>query len=221
MGQATGKPTKIKKSKIHSDHRPYMYLEREILEEVKKRDSYDALNKDEFFCGIAAMIREKADPSDKAFHLIEHMATVAEDALGHAWEGVRKWSNMVFDKVEKSMITWADKQEIKEMRYAISWFKSSRVIKTQVPCDSFNMEGKECVLPDEHSDDKYVYHHRCAVCWYALPHHDCKHSTQQCKRRKGMQNYYNDALAYKPKYNDGGGSTYYRRSKPTTDNPKN
>ena len=102
MGQATGKSTKIKKSKIHKDDRPYMFLERVVLEEVKKRDSYDRLSKEEYFCGMAAMIREKSDPSVMVYHLIKHMAMVAEDALEHSWESVRKWSNMVFDKVEKT-----------------------------------------------------------------------------------------------------------------------
>ena len=115
------------------------------------------------------------------------MAMVAEDALERAWEGVRKWSNMVFDKVEKRKITWADKQEIKDMRYATSWFQSGKVVKTQVPCDAFNVEGKECTLPDEHCDDKYIYCHRCAACWYALPQYDCKHSMQQCKRKKACR----------------------------------
>ena len=55
MGQATGKPTKFKKSKIHKDDRPYMFLAREISEEVKKRPSYDYLTKEEFFAGMSAM----------------------------------------------------------------------------------------------------------------------------------------------------------------------
>ena len=227
MGQATGKPTKLKKSKIHRDDRPYMYLERDILDKVKKRDSYDCLTKDEYFTGMAAMILEKSDPTDKAYHLIEHMAMVAEDALEHSWDGVRKWSNTIFDRVEKHRITWADKQEIKELRYALSWIKSSKIVKDQVPCDSFNMDGKEYDLPDEHTDDKYTYRHRCAACWYGLLMYDCNHPSHLCKRKKGMWHKYNDAQTYKEeqrqKYKEGHGQgqVYHRKYKPDYDQSKN
>ena len=197
MGQATGKPTKIKKSKIHRDDRPYMFLERDILEEVKKRPSYDALTKEEYFAGMSALVKEKVDPLDPAYHFIEHMAMVAEDALEHAWEGVRKWSNMVFDKVEKRRISWQDRQEIKEMRYGVSWIKGSSVTRDQAPCHEFNVEGRECEKEDEHTDDKYTYRHRCAACWHGLNLYDCKHPATLCKRKKGMQYKYNEAQVYK------------------------
>ena len=187
-----------------------MYLEREVLEEVKKRSSYNALTRDEYFAGMAEMIKEKIDPADPAYYL----AMVAQDALEYAWEAVRKWSNMVFDKVERRRITWEDAQAIKEMRYAVSWIKGAKVARDQVPCDSFNLEGKECDLEDEHQDDNYMYRHRCAACWYGISLQDCKHTSHLCKRKKGMLYKYNDAQAYKAeqkyKFRESGQSCNWR-----------
>ena len=79
------------------------------------------------------------------------------------------------------------------MRYAVSWLSSARVVKDQIPCDNLNAEGKECALEDKHTDDKYTYRHRCAACWYGINVRDAKHTSNLCKRKKGMLYKYNDA----------------------------
>ena len=174
---------------------------------------------------LQCMIWDRAQNGDPAYHLIEHMAMVAEDALEHSWECVRRGSNMVFDKVEKRRITWEDTQAIKEMRYAVFWLKSSKVIRDQVPCDSFNVDGKDCQLQDEHNDDMYTYRHRCDTCWYGLTLRDCKHLSNQCKRKKGMQYKYNEAQAYKEDYKykekDGVGQSYNWKPKHDNNYSKN
>ena len=187
MEAMTGKPAKLSKSKSRAKYkypRPYMYLTREVLEDVKDRVSYDKLSYQEYVWGIVRLIISTHKKDDTTGLLLNHLEMVAEDAVEFKWESVRAFSNACFDKADRKELTWRSEVKIREQRIKHSWISGPKVAPQPTPCHNFNVQT--CDKEDGHEEGGIKARHRCALCWFAVGLKECTHPARLCNRKAGL-----------------------------------
>ena len=121
-------------------------------------------------------------PEDKPAHM-EHLRQVCQDTVDWPWPAVRKWSNLVFDQIERGEITWADKQTIQyeRMRTVMAVRPDQQMVVT-VPCPKFN-EGACQRSVDTHREGSVTFSHVCNYCSSVGAPGKNNHPATECAKR--------------------------------------
>lgn len=186
--------------------KPYMFLEREGLQTNRQKlDLRCSMTSDEYMYCALALLHEKdsCQPEDRD-HILEHVFAVATDILTRPWPAVRRWTNYVWDSVEKGRCKWDDFRFIQDARVRLSYMTGPAPIGggssigtrggpsapgtecKSVVCPDFN-SPHGCAFSSSHDDGKIRYTHACAHC-NALGRRSA-HSFQRCRTRLDAQAY--------------------------------
>ena len=150
--------------------KPYMFLARTALNTIrKKRDARESMTFNEYLVSFLKMLRHpKTAPYFNHALLLEHLQQIVEDSLIREWSVVRRWSQAMFDKIEKGDHTWEDKShtQLERIRYALLAQKSQhndRQERREVPCRDFNsLTG--CIHNGPHLGRHVNFIHVCSLC---------------------------------------------------------
>lgn len=187
--------------------KPYMYVEREGIETIKQKlDIRQSITPLEY---LSASLRLLHDPSahracDRDY-ILRHLLAVSIDAVTRLWAGVRRWTQTVWDSVEKGWCTWDDTAFIQEERVRISYTGGAPSTAGQpvtqnrnagtsnnipsFPCRDFNgLSG--CKHPGSHEDNGIRHTHSCAYC--DSMGRRSNHSIQRCRSKNDGYNHQNN-----------------------------
>ena len=168
-----------------------MYISRESCQTVKQklevRCSLSAL---EYTNALVKLVMdlEAYAPTDQP-HIMRHLRDVTSDAMERPWATVRKWSQAVFDGIEQGDLTWADYQEIQNLRFRIAHtgpaMSSSKLQNTgpsnnEYLCRDFNSRSG-CRHRGDHTDGSVKILHLCAFC--DAVQKQCIHNVIACDRK--------------------------------------
>ena len=170
--------------------KPYMYLERPGVQNVKKKlELRDNMTQSEYLVSFIKMLRDpRIDKRDLNLDAqLQHLQQVIQDAATRDWPSVRRWSQATFDAVEAGSCAWDDRNEIQIQRlhHAIV---ATRHTNTQVPagekrdlpCRDFNSLGG-CPHPRSHQGRNVMFVHLCSSCFSTGE--KAPHTAALCPRR--------------------------------------
>ena len=119
----------------------------------------------QFMCAYTTMLQDHTlvAAEDRA-HMMAHLQQVCQDAQERPWPAVLKWSNYVFDRLERGELTWQDKEDIQlaRVRIAIS-AQSEAPVEQSVLCPAYN-SGYCRSTTDTHKDGNTTFTHQSAYC---------------------------------------------------------
>lgn len=158
--------------------KPYMYVEREGIQTLKQKlDVRASLSALEYLNAMIVLLHDTSayDPNDFAA-MFKHVMCVATDALARPWPGVRKWSQYIWDAVDKGRCRWSDAGFIQEERVRISYTNgppapNPSIVKNtpsaqhleSVLCRDFN-SASGCRHSASHDEGHLRVLHVCAYC---------------------------------------------------------
>lgn len=191
MGTGHGKP--------HNNHdigipKPFMYVEREGVETLKQKlDNRNSLTALEYMYATISLLHDSAafQPADKDA-ILKHLLCVATDALARPWPAVRKWSQHIWDCVDRGRCTWSDVGFIQEERIRMSYTSGApsssnthpktqaNIITESLLCRDFNSISG-CKFQGTHEEGNIRKLHACAFC-DAMGRRS-NHSIQKCRSR--------------------------------------
>ena len=151
--------------------KPYMYISREGIQTLKQKlDIRASLSMPEYVnASIALLMDKRAYHPGDADHVLAHIQDVTHDVLLRPWEGIRRWSQHVWDEVEKGNITWDQHQIIHNQRVmmAITANRQSAGPETrsrrECICRAFNSRPG-CKHRTHHDDGQLRFMHLCSFC---------------------------------------------------------
>lgn len=96
--------------------KPYMFLEREGLQNNRQKlDVRCSITSDEFmFCALALLNEKDSYQPEDRDDILAHLLAVATDILIRPWPAVRRWTQYVWDSVEKGRCRWSDHRFIQD-----------------------------------------------------------------------------------------------------------
>lgn len=177
--------------------KPYMYLERDGYETPKQRaEIRTSMTQLEYLNASLLLLNDStAYKQSDLPYIIHHLSQVSTDAIALPWHGVRKWSQYVWDQIEKGKCSWRDKALIQEERVRLSFIGQSNANPVctlgnnmnqkandliVVVCSAFNSPAG-CKFQYSHDDGRIKHNHVCAHC-EALGRRS-NHSFQRCRTR--------------------------------------
>lgn len=181
-------------------YKPYMFLDRENLETVKGRlDAQKSMTAMEYMSATLSLLDDPSayDNRDKV-NILKHLLAVSIDARFRPWPGVRQWTQLMWDNVERGRCTWGDFGFIQNERVRISYMSSTpsahanpNTLQSKVPvapsqefsnvvCRDFNNPGG-CKFNHTHDVGPIKYLHICSHC--DSLGRKSQHSFQKCRTR--------------------------------------
>ena len=153
--------------------KPYMYVTREGAQTVKQKlDIRSTLTYHEYMNALLALITDsRAFHPEERDHIMAHILDVSRDAMDRPWDTVRKWSQYIWDEVEKGNLTWRDRQSIHNHRCMMA-IPSSRpplvhegrqTSKRDCICRAYNSRGG-CRHRSHHEEGQVRLMHICSFC---------------------------------------------------------
>lgn len=180
----------------HSIAKPYMYVEREgVSTQKQKLDIRHQITALEYVDATLALLADKkAYDSRDLENIMCHLKNATRDALECPWATVRRWSQYVWDCIEKGTIKWADRDTIQQERVTICLTGGGVVLNQTVPnahrrgqqgvievvCRSYNTR-QGCSYRDSHHDGPVFALHICSYCDHIG--RACAHSIKECERK--------------------------------------
>ena len=183
--------------------KPYMYVEREgaatLSQKLNNRTSLEPM---EYMLGLLSVLREdRKGHKPMKEQLVEHIFEVAEDSLILPWSTVRKYSQDVFDEIEKGKLAWDNHAKIQAMRLRATAASGPRTVKStggkpsqgpgssgqshghpkEVACKDFNQE-RGCRHAWDHFNNNIKFMHICVYCWGTMGRSFSGHTLAQCER---------------------------------------
>lgn len=187
--------------------KPYFYIEREGIQTVKQKlDMRASMSLIEYInCFVLLLNDHDAyDQSDKD-DMLKHLAAVTTDAMARPWQSVRRWSQCIWDAIEKGKCGWNSHQYIQDERVRVSY---SSAPHAPTPCTTNNTltppgggappqaaallcrdynSAQGCRFTGTHESSMVKYIHACAYC--DSMGRRSAHSFQRCRSRlDGQQN---------------------------------
>lgn len=181
--------------------KPYMFMEREGLETVKQKlEARNSMSALEYINASLLLLQDKSayEPRDREL-ILKHILAVSTDALAGPWPDVRRWSQYIWDQVDKGRCTWDNTAMIQDERIRISYTNGSvsqiatgvsAQHKPQQPstspmslavCREFNAPSG-CRFTGSHDLGQVRYIHSCAFC--DSMGRKSPHSFQKCRLKQ-------------------------------------
>lgn len=181
--------------------KPYMYLDREGIQTVRQKlDIRATMTYHEYVSCLLALIHDSSAfiPSERD-DIIRHFHAVAIDAIVRPWPSVRRWTQLIWDHVEKGTCKWSSYTFIQNERIRVSYMNMSQSSSASansnsrkhehdmryVLCRDFNSVGG-CCYTASHDDGVVRYLHSCTHCDGIG--RKSSHSYQRCRIRLESQN---------------------------------
>ena len=184
--------------------RPFMYVERDNIQSSRDRAAIRAsMSYPEYLNAYLAMLRDHnaVDDRDRPF-VLDHLFQVSQDVLSRPWHAVRRWSDTIFDKIDRCEIEWCDREAIHYDRIRISVSATGTTDPepcVEVMCPHYN-NGSCAVKGDQHNEGTVRFVHMCAYC-NSLTGSRFNHPAAHCNKRARAQN------QYKSNYQNGQGNS--------------
>ena len=133
--------------------KPYMYVAREGHSTMKQKlDNRTTLSPMEYIQATLRLVNDpRACKQEDRDHILLHLQDVTHDIMERPWEGVRRWSQYVWDAVERGEFKWSDAQLILNKRLAMAMMAGGKQshssntehkgAKVEVICRVFNARG--------------------------------------------------------------------------------
>lgn len=167
--------------------RPFMTLPTHVLASLETRPALDLLSPIEYVLGSLNMIDELKLKGFDISPYEAHLREVMMDASLYTWEGVRTWSNEIFQQLENKRITW-DSPMVQRERARASWAKSlpPATHEPPVPCPVYNSysDNVQCDLISGHILNGIKQIHTCMICFHVKGLHKSQHTAKNCFSRK-------------------------------------
>ena len=174
--------------------KPYMYVEREGAQTLKQKlDNRTSLSPMEYVNAAIALVNDNRayDGGDRGA-ILRHIQDVTHDIMERPWDVVRRWSQRVWDAVEKKHFTWGDDQHIQNLRASIAISGSNKTTqgnsnsegkgsKSEVICRMYNSRNG-CRSRSHHDEANVRYLHICAFC-DSLGRHCPGHNVLGCNNK--------------------------------------
>lgn len=181
--------------------KPYMYWSNESANTLKQKlDVRNTINSYDYLDGFVGLLRDpRATVQDDLPHMLRHLQDVIRDTRDKSWGVVRKWSQGVFDAIEKGEYTWKDYQIIQNERFrtigggpssssggggqppSASGGGKSKQVRMEFPCREFN-SARGCRSSNTHTDNGVTYLHCCTYCDSACKKRN-PHSVIDCENK--------------------------------------
>ena len=155
--------------------KPYMYISREGQHTLKQKlESRATITPMEYIHAAIKLVNDHRayQPEDRD-HIMRHIQDVVHDAMERPWENVRRWSQYVWDAVEKGEFKWSDSQLIHNSRVCIAMTSGGRTLqaaqpeskqqRSEVICRAFNSRSG-CRQRSHHDEGTTKHLHICAYC---------------------------------------------------------
>ena len=173
--------------------KPYMYVTREGSQTVKQKlDQRASLSALEYIHAFVKLVNDHRayDPAHKD-DMLRHLQDVIHDAMDRSWEAVRRWTQQVWDAVERQDLRWGDTQLIQNMRVmsaiaagqkaTASGAVDHKLGKQEVICRQFNTRAG-CRQRTHHDEGQVRHIHLCAFC-DSLGRHCPGHNVMGCNNK--------------------------------------
>ena len=132
-----------------------MFVRREGAQTIKQKlDIRTSLSPMEYIHASLALVNDqRAYVQRDRDHILRHIQDVTHDCMERPWDVVRKWSQRVWDAVERKEFSWGDHQLIQNLRVSIAitgcsksastttYSADSKPTKSEVICRLFNSRG--------------------------------------------------------------------------------
>ena len=176
--------------------KPYMYVSREGVSTLKQKlDIRSSLSQMEYINATLMLVNDKrACSSIERDGILRHLQDVTHDVMVRPWENVRRWSQYVWDAVERRELSWADSQQIHNHRVTIAingsgsgrsahpvMDNNQRSNKQELICRSFNTRAG-CRQRSHHDEGQVRLLHICAFC-DSLRRHCPGHNVVGCNNK--------------------------------------
>ena len=181
---------------------PYMFIQREGVKENdynKKFQLRESMDFTEYIKAYMNMLTCKSPPfpiiGHVRFHL-EHIEQLAEDNRIKRWEVVRKWSQYMFDNVEKGSITWENELKVQLTRQRVQEAaerSTTSSVNTSSICKMYNAMPNGCSAEEEDKNCKehmvgtMVMKHICSYCNRTLGK-SFNHPEWKCRNKRNNSN---------------------------------
>ena len=169
--------------KVPNTYKPHMFIP--IRFRAKKPNERDDLTFPLYVNGMTGIIlNAMSDQASRPAAICRHLREVAEDVADRKWESVRRWSKAIFDRMERSEVTWDMYDEIQRERMKLSYSAPppQRVVTICLP---YNRQ--ECPESDIHVTDDVQYRHVCGYCFFNTSGSFNPHPVKQCTTKKAHQ----------------------------------
>lgn len=106
--------------------KPYMYIVRDGAEtERQKLELRNTITSIEYIDATLQLIQDKGACNKADIpHILKHLSCVTTDIMARPWVSVRKWSQHIWDAVEKKKCSWKDYLFIQDERIRLSFTSS-------------------------------------------------------------------------------------------------
>ena len=162
----------------HPIAKPYMFLEKEGMSTLKQKLEYRHLMlREEYMSAFLALLNKK-DAYDPEFYpdMFRHLHHVSVDSMVRPWAHVRKWSQLLFDRIESGGLYWSDRVEIQDERVRLSMTggvdrapaapagqsHSQGSQRVASPCSDYNAD--KCRHKHDHDEGAIKLLHVCSYC---------------------------------------------------------
>lgn len=182
--------------------KPYMYIDREGLQTPKQRLEVRAtMTFHEYMnCTLLLLNDEEAYDKSDLQHILFHLSAVATDAMFRPWPGVRRWTQAIWDYIERGKCQWDSYVFIQNERVRMSYMSGSQT-NNQLPhangsrtaaqepavvvvCRDYNAPGG-CRFQSNHEDKGVKHLHICSHC--DTLGRKSNHSYQRCRSKNNFQ----------------------------------
>ena len=173
--------------------KPYMYVTREGCHTLKQKlDLRSNLSPMEYVHASIKLVNDpRAYDQEDREHIMRHIQHVTHDIMERPWEGVRRWSQFIWDAVEKGQLKWSDTQLIENHRFCIAMTGGGRATqaaggevkgaKSEVICRAFNSRAG-CRSRTHHDEGQVKHLHICSFC-DSLGRHCTGHNVLGCNNK--------------------------------------
>lgn len=184
--------------------KPYFYLEREGAQTTKQKlDLRASMSFIEYLNCYVKLINDHDayDQNDKD-DMLKHLGAVITDGMVRPWGNVRRWSQGIWDTIERGKCRWNSHYFIQEERVRVSYSTLQHVPAPAAPtngvvsnqnvqtpallCRDFN-GTHGCAFSGTHESGNVKYVHACAYC-DSLGRRSA-HSFQRCRARHDSNNH--------------------------------
>ena len=130
-------------------------------------------------------------------HHLQHIEQLAEDNKIKRWDVVKKWSNYMFDNVEKGNITWENELKVQLERQRIQDAAERATSQNTMICKMYNAMQNGCKADEEdknckeHTVGNTVMQHICSYCNRALGQ-SYNHPEWKCRNKRGNKRFNNN-----------------------------
>lgn len=197
--------------------KPYMYIDREGMQTPKQRlEVRSTMSFNEYInCTLLLVNDDEAYNKNDLPHILRHLSAVATDAMFRPWPSVRRWTQAIWDYVERGKCQWDSETFIQNERVRMSYMcgpqananvnqsnsarSASQDPCVMVVCRDYNGPSG-CRYHNNHEDKNVKHLHICSHC--DTLGRKSNHSYQRCRSKNNFQQGANSGSGHGGQYDN-------------------